>query len=221
MAQNVAWAIQKAFLHAQRKADAPAAGTSKYDVLLAQADSMQKIWEIEPGVEWDSRYSLETIGTVSATDTFELPDEVRTISKNPDNPILLTNGTSTTTYTLVKPGQLYKHRNSKVCAQIGRNLVFPEAFTSDSSVFGYSIKVPALLYVDDIASENDDIQVDDPMWLAYMMAAEFVRNDVVKANQYDNLLALADQHMQAMKAANSGHLEEFPGGAAWIAGEEW
>lgn len=221
MAQTVAWAIQKAFLHAQRKSDAPATGTSKYEVLLDLADTMQKQWETEPGIEWDSRYSLETIGTVTATDTFDLPDEVRTLSKSEDNPIRLTNGTSTTSYRLVKPSQLYKYQDAQVCAQVGRSLVFPKAFASDSSLLGFSIKVPALLYVSDITAPTDTIEVDDPLWLAYMMAAEFVRNDVVKSGQYDNLLALADQCMQTMKANNSGQLEEISAGAPWIAGESY
>lgn len=221
MAKTVAWAIQKAFLIAQRKADAPASGTSKYEVLLDLADNMTKAWETEPGVEWDSLYSLETIGTVSATDTFELPEEINYISKNENNPIRLTNGTSTVEYLLVSAKQLYKYRDSEVCAQIGRNLVFPKAFASDSALLGYDIQVPAILYADDITSETDDIQVDDPMWLAYMMAAEFARNDVVKQGQYDNLLAYANQCMERMKQANGGQLEEIAMTPGIVQGETW
>jgi hypothetical protein len=208
MAQTVNWAIQKAFLHSNRKAIAPAEGTSKYEALLDIADSMQKLWASEPGIEWDSLYTLETIGTISATDTFDLPDEINYISKSEDDPIRVTNGTSTTTYKLVKPNQLYKYNGANVCAQIGRTLKFSSAFTSSSSTLGYNIQVPAILYTEDITSGTDEIQVDDPMWLAYMMAAEFSRNDAVKQNQYDNLLGLADQCMQRMISANSGSLDE-------------
>jgi hypothetical protein len=220
MSQTVEWAIQKAFLHSNRKATPPASGTSKYEALLDIADSMQKMWASEPATEWDSLYSLETIGTVSATDTFDLPDEVNYISKSEDDPIRITNGTSTTTYKLVKPNQLYKFQGSNVCAQIGRTLKFSTAFTSSSSVLGYDITVPSILYTDDITTGTDEIQVTDPMWLAYMMAADFCRNDVVKQNQYDNLLALADQCMQKMIADNSGSLNEIP--MTWAAqGESW
>lgn len=217
MAQSVSWAIQKAFLHSNRKSTAPAVGTSKYEALLDIADSMQKLWASEPSVEWDSLYSLETIGTVSATDTFDLPDEVNFISKSEDDPIRV----GTTAYKLVKPNQLYKYQDANVCAQIGRTLKFSKAFTSDSAHIGESIQVPALLYTEDITSGNDEIQVDDPMWLAYMMAAEFSRNDVVKQGQYDNLLALADQCMQRMISANSGSLNEITTGGWSAAGESW
>lgn len=219
--QTVAWAIQKAFLAAQRKADAPAAGTSKYEVLLDLADSMTKAWESEPGVEWDSLYSVQIIGTVSATDTFELTEEVNYISKSEDNPVRITNGTSTKAYKVVSARQLYKYKDSDVCAQIGHNLVFAKAFASDSNLIGYNIQVPAIIHVDDITSANDDIQVDDPMWLVYMMAAEFCRNDVVKQGQYDNLLAYANQCMERMKQANSGQLEELTLSPGLITGETW
>lgn len=216
MAQTVDWAIQKAFLHSNRKATAPAAGTSKYEALLDIADSMQKMWASEPSTEWDSLYSLETIGTVSATDTFDLPDEINYISKSEDDPIRI----GTVAYKLVKPNQLYKYQGSNVCAQIGRTLKFSSAFASDSSLIGESILVPSILYTDDITVGTNEIQVDDPMWLAYMMAAEFSRNDVVKQGQYDNLLALADQCMQRMIAANSGSLNEVS--TSWqAAGESW
>lgn len=216
MAQTVNWAIQKAFLHSNRKATAPAEGTSKYEAFLDIADSMSKMWASEPSVEWDSLYSLETIGTVSATDTFDLPDEVNYISKSEDDPIRV----GTTAYKLVKPNQLYKYQDSNVCAQIGRTLKFAKAFTSDSAHIGESIQVPSILYTEDLTSGTDEIQVDDPMWLVYMMAAEFARNDSVKQDQYDNLLALANQCMERMIAANSGSLNEVSMNFN-AAGESW
>lgn len=219
MAQTTDWLIQRAFLHANRKTTMPVG--AKYDALLAIADSVQKMWSTEPDVEWDSLYSLETIGTVSATDTFDLPDEIAYISKSEDDPIRVTNGTSTTTYKLVKPNQLYRYKDAQVCAQIGRTLKFATAFTSTSSTLGYDIQVPAILAVDEITSGTDETQVDDPMWMVYMMAAEFDRNDIIKVNQYDNLLALADQSMQRMKNANSGQLAEISTGGWSAEGESW
>lgn len=218
---TVDWAIQRAFLHAQRKATAPATGSSKYNALLGIADSMQKMWQTEPDVEWDSLYSLETLDSaVTATDTFDLSDGINYIRKRENDFILLTDGTSTRQYRLVKPDQLYQYRESNVVARIGSTLKFPKEFASDSSLLGYSIQVPAVLYVDDITNGNQTIQVDDPMWLVYMMAAEFVRNDVVKANQYDNLLALADQTMRRMKQNNTGQTEEVSRDA-FMFGESW
>jgi hypothetical protein len=182
---------------------------------------MQHMWADEDGVDWNSLYSLETIGTVTATDTFDLPDEVNYILKDEDSPILVTNGTSTTTFKLVSARQLYQTKDSDACAQIGRTLVFSRPFTSSSSTLGYSIKVPAILYVEDITSETDEVQVEDPMWLAYMMAAEFNRGDIVKRDTYDQLLALAESCMTKMKTSNAGSVETVTSGGWSAQGESW
>lgn len=213
-------AIAKAFLHAQRKATPPAEGTSKYNALLGIADSMQKLWAIEPDTEWTSLYELVSIGTVTATDTFDLDDSINYISKREGDYVLVTNGTSTTEYRLVTPNQLYENRFSAAVARIGNTLKFSKAFAATDSVFGYTIKVPAIVYPDDITVGTQEVQVDDPMWLCYMMAAEFVRNSVEKQGQYDNLLALADQCMQRMKQNNGGQYDAIVT-TAFVTGEDW
>lgn len=215
-------AITKAFLHAQRKPVPPTAGTTKYNALLGIADSMQKLWAAEPDVEWGSLYSQVTLAAlVTATDTIALDSTIDKISQTDGDPIQITNGVNTTRYTVVMPNQLDRYRNVCAVAKLGRNLKFSKAFTSTSSLLGYSIKVPAITYVADITAGANTVAVDDPMWLVYMMAAEFCRNDVVKQNQYDNLLALADEHMQRMKQANGGQIDVVatpwtPAGESWI-----
>jgi hypothetical protein len=214
-------AITKAFLHAQRKPTAPAAGTTKYNALLAIADSMTKLWATEPDIEWDTLYQLVTLGvTVTATDTFALGATIDTISEREGDFVLITNGVNTAPVTLISPNQLYEYRYKLAAARIGANLKFSAAFPADSSYLTYNIKVPAIVFPTDITSGSQTVQVDDPMWLVYMMAAEFCRNDVVKQSQYDNLLALADQHMQKMKRANGGQIDVI--GTPWApAGESW
>lgn len=207
MSRTASYIITKAYLAAQRKATPPAAGTTKYNALLGIVDSMQQLWAAEPDVEWNSLYSLVTIGTVSATDTFDLDDTINYISKREGDYVLLTNGTNTTTVRLVSPNQLYENRYVNACAQIGLTLKFSKAFLSTDSTFGYSIKVPAILYPDDITVGTNTVQVDDPMWLTYMTAADFVKADTQKSVLYDKLLALADQHMQRMKQNNGGQYE--------------
>jgi len=213
--------IQKAYLHANRKAIPPAVGTSKYETLLSIVDSMQKLWATEPGVEWDSLYALVSVGSISATDTFPIDTTIQYLSKREGDYAIASNGTSSKTYTIVKPNQLYAYRNNDVVAQVGRNLKFPSAFSASSSVFGYGLSVPAILYPDDITDGSDVVQVDDPMWLAYMSAYEFVRNDLVKRNTKDDLLAYAEQSMIKMKQANGGQYNTVstpwtPAGESWI-----
>lgn len=214
-------AIAKAFLHAKRKATSPTG--SKYNALLGMADSFQKLWATE--TDWSSLYASVTLtALVSATDTFSLANATGTvdyISDREGNPIQLYDGTSYAKVYFVSPAQLYEYRFRLATAQIGSNLKFSAAFAADSQYIGDSIVVPAYLAVNEITSGSDTVQVDDPMWLCYMMAAEFCRNDVEKAGQYDNLLALADQCMQKMLANNGGQYETVvtawqPEGESWV-----
>lgn len=207
MSRTASYIITKAYLAAQRKSTPPAAGTTKYNALLAIVDSMQQLWSSEPDIEWSSLYSLVTIGTVSATDTFDLDDSISSISKREGDFVLLTNGTNTTTVKLVAPNQLYENRYVYACAQIGQTLKFSKAFLSTDSVFGYNINVPSILFPDDIVIGTNTVQVDDPMWLAYMTAADFIKSDTQKSVLYDKLISLADQHMQKMKNDNGGQYE--------------
>lgn len=222
MARTVDWAIQKAYLTAQRKYTAPSSGTTKYNILLGIADNKQQEWASEPGIEWNSLYSLVTLAAVvSATDTFALTNTIDYLSKRETDQILLTNGINTQPVKLVAPDQLYEYRYDLAAAQIGSNLKFSAAFDAASSLIGYSIKVPAILYVNDITSGSNTIQVDDPMWLVYAMAAEFVRNDVVKAGEYDHILQMAADRMRRMKQANNSSFGAVvtpwaPLGETWV-----
>jgi hypothetical protein len=222
MARTVDWVIQKAFLEAQRKSTAPTSGTSKYNALLGIVDNKQLEWASEPSVEWDSLYSVVTLAAVvSATDTFALTGTINYISKREGNPILITNGTNTSRFMLVSPNQLDEYRYDDACAQVGSNLVFSKAFSASSSLIGYSIKVPSMLYPTDITSGSQNVQVDDPLWLVYMVAADFVRNDVVKRDNYDLLLQMAAERMAKMKQANGGQQAAVatpwaPTGETWL-----
>lgn len=201
--------IELAYQHAKGKPTPPAVGTTKYNSLLLLCNSLQKQWAAEPDVEWNSLYSVTTIGTISATDTFAIPSTVDYISKRVTDPVFTTNGTSRVDYTLVKPQELYINNADKVVAHEGGNLVFPSAFTSDSQDFGWTLKAPCILRVNDIDDGADAVQVDDPMWLVWMVAADFVRNDLVRTNQYERLVTYAQDVMRKMKQRNQSQNERI------------
>jgi hypothetical protein len=220
--RNADWVISKAYVHAQRKGTAPAVGTDKYAVLLDIADSMQQMWAAEPGIEWNSLYSIVSNGVITATDTFDLDDSVDYISKRFGDYVttVSANGLNIVTYKLVSPDQLYEYKADKAVAQIGRTLKFSKPFISTDTEIGYTLKVPAMTFPDDLTSGSSLVSVDDPMWLVYMTAAEYVRNDVVKVSQYNNLLAMADNSLQKMKANNGGQYDSVPL-AMTVNGETW
>lgn len=214
--------ITKAYQEAKGKPVPPAQGTTKYNSLLILCDNLQKIWAAEPDVEWNSLYSVVNIGPITATGSFAIPATVDYLIKRSTDPIYTSNGVSghRKDYKLVQPNQLYLNKYTDGIAQAGSNLIFPQAFTSANTDFGWDLYAPAILKVDDITAGTDTVQVDDPMWLVFMVAADFVRNDLVRQNQYDRLVAYAQEVMRKMKQRNQGSDEEVI--LEWTpAGQDW
>lgn len=217
------WVIQKAWLEAKAKSVAPTAGTPKYNVLLGLVDSEQKNWEDEESVEWDSLYNTVACGTISTSQTYTLDSSIRYLSKRDEDTIFLISpdGTQRKPITLIRPNQLYEHKDQQFyVALIGRTLKFSKAFDTTSSYIGYTLEVPAYTYCNDIASGSDLIQCDRPMFLAYMVAASYARNDLIKQGQYQNILDKATALMNKMKQNNAGQMETLD--MSWTAsGESW
>ena len=67
--------------------------------------------------------------------------------------------------------------------------------------------------LEELENPDDDILVDNPEWLVTMTAAEYIRNDIVKQNQYGNLVAEANNLMTSMIRNNrSGQVRHVRGG---------
>ena len=58
--------------------------------------------------------------------------------------------------------------------------------------------------LEESSNDDDNIIVDNPNWLVYMLAAEIARSDIVQAGQYGNLVALAQNAMTSMKNRQRG-----------------
>jgi hypothetical protein len=215
------YVITKAYQTFKGKAVAPASTTTKYQAMLGILDSVQHDWADEPGIEWNSLYDVIATGTVTATNLFDLDDDIHYISKRQGDSVTLTKGTQTVEVLLVNPDQLYANRDNLACAQTGRKLRFSKPFTADSPYIGYTINVPAIQYVDDITSGSSLVQCDNPLYLADMLAAEVARNDTVKGGQYNNILDKAAEKMDRMKQDNGGQEDSIPRASFASAGETW
>lgn len=52
-----------------------------------------------------------------------------------------------------------------------------------------------------IFTAHSEVLIDNPNWLIYMLAAELARTDILQSGQYGNLVALAQNTMDAMTKA--------------------
>lgn len=222
----VSTAIQKVYLLATGKTTTLTVGTAKYTKILALLNFYKDVWAQEPGIQWNSLRSLEQLTTVSATDTYDLPDEIvegtwKLSTQEGDYVrVVWTGGTQESSYTLVDDQKLYRDGPSVNnpgsigintygnVARRGTNLVFDVPFISTSPEKGGAIYLPVYITPDDYTDGANEITIDDPYWIIFMAAAEYVRNDVTKQNQYANLVAQAVNSMNAMKENNESQIEE-------------
>lgn len=217
--------IQQAYAMASGKSVAPTVGTTKYNKLLLYANIMQNAWQQEPGFNWENTYAYTPVGTVSETDTFDLDLEaIRVPSQRAEDYIIIRNASDQDTYyQLVSPSLFTRDKYQSVATIIDGSLVFPTAFAADSPHIGSTILMPGYLWLEELVNANDEIQVLDPNWLVYMTAAEYARNDLLKQNQYGNLVAYAENSMNKMKEIDSGpdtgvYMEPTVMGESWGSG---
>lgn len=158
-----------------------------------------------------------SFGSVTNTSTFALPGTVRKISDTIGDYVRIdhTDGTTSTKYDIVSAENLKRYYTGNksgsignYCAQIGTNLVFNHTFVSTDPQFGGTIKVPVYTVPTTLVADADVVPVDIPMWLVTITAAEYVRNDITRQNQYPNLIAEANQLMQRMKDDNEAQVEQ-------------
>ncbi len=202
--------IQKVYWKATGKPTAPTSGTKKYNQIVAAGEYYTENWQNENNIEWQSLYDFFSLAaTVTATDTFALSATIRKVSTQEGDTIKIVHTDDRETeYTLIPADRLQEYKYENAVAVVGRNLVFSSAFTADSPQFGGTIVVPAYGYATFPSDDADPITVDDPNWLVTICAAEFVRNDSTRQNQYPNLIAEANELMKKMKTNSGNDVDE-------------
>lgn len=187
---------------------------TKWEKIRGIANYYQQAWAHEPGQHWNSLYCVKNIGTISNTDTYTLSSDIDTVStaKGDDIHVTTTDG-QTIPFEIVEHDDLQNHPNGRYCAIVGDKIVFNGIFASDDPCYGGDLNVPCYTKVADLTAPEDETVVDDPYWLVTMCAAEYIRNDIVKQNQYGNLVAEANNLMTSMIRKNrAGQIRHIRGG---------
>jgi len=219
---NVVDFVNATYLVAEGKLPTFSSGSTKWLKILGIANNKIDTWASELGGNWNSLYSpKESFGTVTNTDKYSIPDEVRTISKESADTVRIVHLDGRyTDYSVVPADELKSYDYGYYCAQIGRTLVFNHTFTAADPQYGGSIQVPVYLYASHLSADADEVPVDNPQWLVLVTAAEYNRNDLVKQNQYAPLVNEANAIMDSMKEDNSAQAEYVdtpwrPAGRTW------
>nr|DAR62631.1 MAG TPA: hypothetical protein [Caudoviricetes sp.] len=163
----------------------------KYLKMVQIANLMMNQWENEPAVEWRSRKKIIKIGTIdSEKDIYKLPERVLKIDR-----------TSGRSITFKKDDEIVGEIEIPDIKVMGNTLDLSGVITDrmlDSDIY-----VPIIEKLPKVKNPEDPILIDNPYWLVFMTAAEFVRNSQTKNAQYGNILAYAQNLMESMKAVNN------------------
>lgn len=206
---NLSEVINLAYQMATGKTKTLSVGNSKYERMLNIANMANMQWESEPDVIWGSLCEDREIGVIDDKTSYKLPEDVRTVDFRKF--ITLKKDGRTWAIPFISP-QLFKN-GCYGALQLGWKIDF-NGLSKDMQ--GAEIIVPVIRHTKKLTNPEDKVEVDDPYWLIYMMAAEFVRNSRTKSNQYGNLVTLAQASMAGMKSRNGYKFDEVIREDIWI-----
>lgn len=204
--------IAQAWAKAEGETFSDGVGSDNWNYMFTLANYYITACQNEYGVDWVSLYDpLFEIGTVSATDTYDLdPDEVRKLSNETEDYVRIVHlgGSGYTDYTVVPANQLkrYQFRNGvaqNVCSKVGITLKFAKKFAASDIQFGGTIYVPKYGSFDPLINENSIVPIDSPLWLVCMIAYDVALHDILRKDIASNILDEAGEFMKTMKSNNS------------------
>ncbi len=182
-------AINYAFMEATGKVRDLVDGDPKYNKLRKIANLMCNQWENELGVEWQSRRETAYIGDVDLSETiYRLPKNALKLARKNGARIIIEKNGQKWFFGVEEP------------RFTGWQLDFEGLFTEEMA--GGEIRIPVIKRLPELIGGDQQVEIDNPNWLIFMMAAEFARNDLMKSGQYGNLIAYAQSLMETMKSRN-------------------
>ena len=199
--------IQKAYKMATGDDESISRSEPSYSKYVSILNDLQRDWYEEslilPNERWASLEREETI-VISSDTQYDLDGELVLHSLSysplsitlPSGGIIIPKLVSTTEFIRSSDKNVY------TASSDGKIINFKKEFID--SAIGGRITYPYYANLEEISNDDDNIIVDNPNWLVYMLAAEIARSDIVQAGQYGNLVALAQNAMTSMKNRQRG-----------------
>ncbi len=202
--------VSNVVLLSEGKTPSFATGSTKWLRIVAQGNFFLQQWARERGVDWYSLYDPAlSIGTVTATGTYDLDDTISKVSPQEGDAIRITHIDDTyTDYTLVSADRLKEYTSGNYVAKIGRTIRFNKVFSSIDPQFDGDITVPAFVYPETFSADADEVVIDDPNWLVFTVAADRVKNDVTRKDLRADLVAQANESMLGLREDNDSQVNE-------------
>lgn len=198
--------IPTTFTTATGRAWTGSVGDSNWSRLLIYIQMNLSGWAHEDGGRWESRYNPGvSSGTITATDTFNLPSGLMNVSnKAHDHIYILCTDGSISNYTTVPGYQLRNYRTGRRVVSVSGtfSITFSQPFASSDKEIGGTLFVPAYMEPNVPTAPTDVPQIDDIYWLVFMAAQEWAQPDVTLVQNVPSLISKANNLMTNMKLAN-------------------
>ena len=179
----------------------PAQGTDKYNRTMSIANRKIREWATDSTTKWASLFEERTYGQYSTSRTYELDDDISDLS---DFVYLVKANGDRVEYNVIKPQQRSLHQKGVyISSNNPKAITFIDTVETTDELIGSIVTVPLFFIPEAITSGSDTIVVDSPEWLIYETAAELVRNDPAKDDQYGNLAGKANDMYQKMIYQNA------------------
>lgn len=199
--------IQKAYKMATGDDESISRSEPSYGKYLSILNDLQRDWYEEslvlPNERWASLEREESI-VISSDTQYDLDGEfaLHPLNYSPLS-ITLPSG-EIIVPKLISAAEFIRSNDKNIytASSDGKIINFKKDFVK--SAIGGRITYPYYINLEEVSNNNDDIIVDNPNWLVYMLAAEIARSDIVQAGQYGNLIALAQNSMTSMKNRQRG-----------------
>lgn len=199
--------IQKAYKMATGDDESISRSEPSYGKYLSILNDLQRDWYEEslvlPNERWASLEREESI-VISSDTQYDLDGELALHPLNYSPLSITLSSGEIIAPKLVSAAEFIRSsdKNIYTASSDGKIINFKKDFVK--SAIGGRITYPYYINLEEVSNNNDDIIVDNPNWLVYMLAAEIARSDIVQAGQYGNLIALAQNSMTSMKNRQRG-----------------
>lgn len=199
--------IQKAYKMATGDDESISRSEPSYGKYVSILNDLQRDWYEEslilPNERWTSLEREETI-IISSDTQYDLDGELvlHPLNYSPLS-VTLPSGKMIIPE-LVSAAEFIRSNDKNIytASSDGKIINFKKEFID--SAIGGRITYPYYVNLEEISNDDDNIIVDNPNWLVYMLAAEIARSDIVQAGQYGNLVSLAQNSMTSMKNRQRG-----------------
>lgn len=184
--------------------DAPTEGSDDYALWINTTNRRQREAAVDPKQPRASNWVVESLGTLAAgTNTFDLDDTFFM----PDSYVLVTpvDQTAPIEFIIIKPQEIrnfLRQRATYISGFDPSTLTFVDEINSDDQLVGADVTIQGYTIPDDVTNDTDTVQVDDPYWLATIVASDLAFSDLQYADKAPDLLNRANDMYRKMNHVN-------------------